>query len=186
MQPSAGPDLPHTRATAAHWLATGLGVAAAVAICVVAQPAGAAPTIAPATAPGAPNASAAHYPIACHGLPVDVVSKAAADLDGDGRPETVAVVRCDAPTGTPPSGVYVLDPPATPGGRPRVVGTLVDPANKLSLRDFTVTGRTVSATLLGYSSNQVPRCCPDLARKFSWEWNDGRYVAIPGPHANSV
>ena len=34
--------------------------------------------------------------------------KASGDLDGDGSPETVAVVHCDAGMGTPPDGVYVL------------------------------------------------------------------------------
>ena len=56
-----------------------------------------------------------------------VTKKASGDLDGDGRPETVAVVRCDAGSGTPPSGVYVVTQPLTAGGAPRVVATLIDP-----------------------------------------------------------
>ncbi len=186
MQPSAGPDLPHTGAQTVHWLATGVALAAVVMAVALAQPPGASATTADRPAGDAPSPTAVRYPLHCAGAPVDVVSRAAADLDADGRADTVAVVRCHTETGTPPSGVFVLAPGAGPAMRPRIVATLVDPAQRLSLTGFTVEGRTVSATLLGYSSDSVPRCCPDLSREFSWVWKDGRYLAVPGPHAGSV
>jgi hypothetical protein len=53
----------------------------------------------------------------------------------------------------------------------------------MSIRDFAVRGKTVSVTLLGYSSSRVPRCCPDLQRKVNWRWRDGKFVlkALPVP-----
>ncbi len=192
MHPSAGQqELPHTRAQAVHWLATGLGLAAVVVGVTLAQPPGASAASAAATvgdgaAASAPKATDVRYPLNCAGAPVDIVARAAVDMDADGRTDTVAVVRCHTETGTPPSGVFVLSAGPGPAARPRIVATLVDPAAKLSLSGFAVTGRTVSATLLGYSSDKVPRCCPDLARKFSWVWRDGSFSAVAGPHEGTV
>lgn len=186
MQPAAGQDLPHTRTHAVHWLATGVGIAALVMATALARPPGASATSADASITNAPNVTAVRYPVNCAGGPVDVVSKASADLDVDGRADTVAVVRCHTETGTPPSGVFVLSQGAGASARPRIVATLIAPAQKLSLTGLMVAGHTVSATLLGYSSNSVPRCCPDLSRKFSWLWRNGRFLAVPGPHAGSV
>ncbi len=64
--------------------------------------------------------------------------KASGDLDGDGSPETVAVVRCDAGIGTPPNGVYVLTQGGSGARKPRVVATLVDPKDRLDVTDFAV------------------------------------------------
>ncbi len=185
MQPSAGSDLPHTRTGSVHWLVTAAALAAVIGAGALVQPSNAS---ASATAPAAhaPDAAAAHYPLRCPTATVDVLQAASADLDGGGRPETVAVVRCHTDFGTPPTGVYVLTAGAAPGAPPRVTATLLDPAQDLSVKDFAITGRTVSATLLGYSSDAVPRCCPDRARGFTWVWRDGRFLAIPGPHAGSV
>ncbi|MBZ4017425.1 hypothetical protein [Streptomyces purpurogeneiscleroticus] len=62
------------------------------------------------------------------------------------------------------------------GAAPRVVATLVDPADKLSVRDLTLTGRALSATLSGYSSTDVPRCCPDVHKAAKWQWQNGKFV----------
>jgi hypothetical protein len=135
----------------------------------------------------APDPHAVTYPLDCPpGEGVDVISSVSGDLDGDGRPETVAVVRCQADTGTPPSGVYVLGAPATAGAPPRIVEMLVDPKDDREISDFRLEGRTVRATVLGFSSDTTPRCCPDMKRTYSWQWRGGRYVALPGPSANSI
>ncbi len=191
-----GPDLAHTRTRPVHWLATAAAVAAVIAGSAVVQPSdaeasGSAPH---AAAVKAPDPRAAQYPMDCGGARPDVVDRGSGDLDGDGRPETVAVVRCHSSTGTPPSGVYVLstadsgDSGSTrgQGGRaaaPRIVATFVDPEERMSIRDFAVRGKKVSATLLGYSSAKVPRCCPDLQRQVNWQWRDGKFVlsALPVP-----
>lgn len=194
MQPSARPDaLPHTRARLAHWAATAAALAAVVAVSAVAQPPGAMAGPAGHGAAGkGPDASRARYPMDCGPQPepaVSVLATASADFDQDGRAETVALVRCAAPTGTPPSGIFVLTHAVDPDGRPRVVETLLSPEEGMSTRDFTVRdsgGRKIAATLLGYSSDDVPRCCPDQQRKVTWEWRDGRFVLVPEPVAHSV
>ncbi|QKV95896.1 hypothetical protein HUT19_32590 [Streptomyces sp. NA02950] len=189
MQP-LGPDLAHTHPRPVHWLATAAAVAAVVAGSSFVQPSDAKATTAPhAAAAKAPDPRAAQYPMDCGGARPDVVDRGSGDLDGDGRPETVAVVRCHSATGTPPSGVYVLSPAeraGSGGGKgtaPRIVATFVDPGEGMSIRDFAVRGKKVSATLLGYSSAKVPRCCPDLQRKVNWQWRDGKFVldALPVP-----
>lgn len=187
-----GPDLAHTHPRPVHWVATAAAVAAVMAGSSVFQPSDAKATTAttysaPRTGalPGltAPDPRAAAYPMDCPQAKPDVLDRGSADLDGDGRPETVAVVRCHSATGTPPSGVYVLGQPERRGGAPRVVATFVDPKEGMSVRDFGVRGKKVSATLLGYSSTRVPRCCPDLQRTVNWQWRDGKFVlkALPVP-----
>lgn len=206
MQP-LGPDLPHTHPRPVHWLATAAALAAVVAGAAVIQPSDAKATTDTTTAaaapgagaPGAPGArapdpAAADYPVDCGPATVDVTDRASGDLDGDGRPETVAVVRCHSATGTPPSGMYVLAQPDGKGddkghgeaGRPRIVATFLDPRERMSVTDFALRGTKVSATLLGYSSTQVPRCCPDLQRKVNWQWQDGKFVLKALPVAGSV
>ncbi|SEG54810.1 hypothetical protein SAMN05216223_106148 [Actinacidiphila yanglinensis] len=192
MQPSAGPALPHARSGAMHWITTAAAVGALVGAVALVQPADASPKAGgrPATPSGppvaAPDPHAVTYPLTCApGATVDVISHVSADLDGDGRPETIAVVRCHSDTGTPPSGVYVLSAPAHAGGLPKIAVTLVNPKDDRQISDFRLAGRSVKATVLGFSSDDTPRCCPDLRRTYTWEWRDGRYVALPGP-ANTI
>ncbi|MFH8982518.1 hypothetical protein [Streptomyces varsoviensis] len=183
--PSHGPT--HARTRPVHWIATAAALALVIAGAALVQPPDAtATTTAPrpgTPAGGAPDAHAARYPLDCGHTEVDVMGKGSADFDGDGRPETVAVVRCHAQGGTPPNGVYVLTPPAAEGGRPTVAATLLDPAQRMNVTDFRVFGATISATLLGYSSNDVPRCCPDKRRGVKWQWEDGKFAltALPAP-----
>ncbi|RNG23290.1 hypothetical protein [Streptomyces botrytidirepellens] len=190
---SLGPDLAHTRPRLGHWIATAAAVAAVVAGASAFQPSDAKATSAPTTlsapstgglpAAQAPDPRAAHYPMDCGRARPGVVDRASGDLDGDGRPETVAVVRCETAAGNPPSGLYVLAQPTRKGAAPRIVATFVDPKEGMSVQDFAVRGTKVSATLLGYSTTKVPRCCPDLQRKVNWQWKDGEFVlkALPVP-----
>ncbi|MBM9509418.1 hypothetical protein ITX44_33700 [Streptomyces sp. KK5PA1] len=190
MQSPSGPSLPHTRARTVHWISTAAALGAVVAAAALVQPADASPTAAarpPAHPAAAPDPHAVAYPLTCApGAAVDVIAHVSGDLDGDGRPETVAVVRCHSDVGTPPSGVYVIAASAAAGGAPRIVEMLVNPKEDREITDFRLQGRTVRATVLGFSSDSTPRCCPDLRRDYSWEWRDGRYVAIPAPAANSI
>ncbi|MFI2242026.1 hypothetical protein [Streptomyces chrestomyceticus] len=186
MQFTAGQDLPHTRTRALHWLATAAALAAVVAAAAFVQPPDATATAttdaasgARAAAAPAPDPHAASYPVDCGPNRLDVVDSASGDLDGDGSPETVAVVRCHTETGTPPSGVYVLTGPAAGRagkGAPRVVATLLAPAQQRSVDGFAVRDGAVAATLLGYSSTGVPRCCPDVRVPTKWQWKGGKFV----------
>ena len=183
MQTSALPDLAHTDTKAMHWLATAAAMAAVVAAAGLLQPDASASASTPhrttaqhgASAPAAaPDPARADFPLECGGAGYTVAEQAPGDLDGDGRPETVAVVHCAAGSGTPPSGVYVLTQGS--GAAPRLVATLVDPVQKMSVSDFAVRDRVVSATLLGYSSPEVPSCCPDEQEKVTWQWQNGAFV----------
>jgi hypothetical protein len=182
VQQSAVPELAHTDTRPIHWVATATAVAAVVALSSVLQPnpATAAQAAGPETrsAPGVtapPDPAGVDFPLACGPVKALVVKKASGDLDGDGRPETVAVVHCDAPMGTPPDGVYVLTRAADTGA-PRVIATLVDPKDRRTVTDFAVRDGAVLATLLGYSSADVPSCCPDLKDSVQWRWKDGAFV----------
>lgn len=123
MQTSALPDLAHTDTTTMHWLATAAAMAAVVAAAALLQPdtAASASTTPRRTAVqhGAaavppPDPARAVFPLECGGVGNTVAKQVPGDLDGDGRPETVAVVHCAAGSGTPPSGVYVLTQEAGP------------------------------------------------------------------------
>ncbi|WP_267246241.1 hypothetical protein [Streptomyces sp. PR69] len=192
MQTSDLPDLAHTHARPMHWLATAAAMAAVVAAAGVLQPdaatasqAGVQPRTGAVAAPGpAPDVAAAELPLQCGAVGSVVTEEASGDLDGDGSPETVAAARCDAGSGTPPSAVYVLT--AGPGEASRVVATLLRPAQGQSVGELAVRDGAVTATLLGYSSADVPSCCPDLREKVEWRWQGGKFVRSPQAAALSV
>ncbi|SFD39726.1 hypothetical protein [Streptomyces aidingensis] len=204
MQPTAGPELPHTRSGPAHWLATALLLAAVTWAASLTGPAGAAAGGAagpadrrddgagtgeeqPEIPVAPPDPEAAEYPLDCGPYEVAVTDRAETDLDRDGRPDTVAVVRCDAGGGTPPNGVYLLTHPAGPGGPedgaaagPVVAATLVDPADGMLVDRLETDGATVTVALFGYSGPNVPRAAPDLHGEATWAWRDGGLVIEQG------
>ncbi|TVZ89061.1 hypothetical protein [Streptomyces sp. BK340] len=193
MQQSAVPELAHAHARPIHWVATATAVAGVIALSSVVQP-GSATAAQPApgtevrSAPAVvapPSTTGVDFPLDCGPVKALVVKQAAGDLDGDGRPETVAVVHCDAPMGTPPDGVYVLTRGAD-GGKARVVATLVDPKDRRTVTDFALRAGAVSATLLGYSSSDVPSCCPDVKTPAKWRWNGTAFLRSAPAGAHSV
>ncbi|MET7681759.1 hypothetical protein [Streptomyces sp. NPDC005423] len=194
MQQSAVPELelapPHTRPI--HWVATATAVAGVVALSSVLQPGSA--RAAQATGPetksapvtaAAPATTGVAFPLDCGPVKAVVQRQASGDLDGDGRPETVAVVHCDAGMGTPPDAVYVLTQ-AVGARKPRVVATLVGPKARETVTDFTVRDGAVRATLLGYSTTDVPSCCPDVKDSAQWRWRNGAFVRSAPAAAQSV
>ncbi len=192
MQSSAVPELAHTHTRPIHWLATATAVAGVVALSSGLQPgaATAAQSAAPETksAPAQmtpPDPAAVTFPNDCGPVKAVVKKRASGDLDGDGRAETVAVVHCDSPMGTPPDGVYVLTR-GTEGGKPRIVATLLDPEDGTTVTDFAVRDGAVTATLLGYSSADVPRGCPDEKSDVKWRWHSGSFVRSTPAGARSV
>ncbi|GHG28972.1 hypothetical protein [Streptomyces hydrogenans] len=197
MQPSAAPDpvdLAHTHARPLHWLATATATAAVVALAgaLAARAAEAGPATASASAsaaPGpaaAPDADTADYPLRCGGAPHRVAQRATGDLDGDGKPETVAVVHCEAGSGTPPAGLYVLTRGRGDDASARVVATLVDPREQRSVTGLAIRDGAVRATLLGYSSPDVPSCCPDEKEQVGWDWTGGAFVRSAGAEARGA
>lgn len=191
MQTSALPDLAHTHARPVHWLATAAAMAAVVAGAGVLQPEAATASqtgvirtaAAPAQAP-APDPAAVTYPLECAGAASVVAKRATGDIDGDGRPETVVAAHCRAGSGTPPSGVYVLAGGTGTGSR--VVATLVEPAERRSVGRIAVRDGVVTATLLGYSSPDVPSCCPDQRETVKWRWEGDKFVRSATAEAGSA
>ncbi|MFC8349359.1 hypothetical protein [Streptomyces sp. NPDC057280] len=192
MQHSAVPELAHTHTRPIHWVATATAVAGVVALSSVLQPnpataaqaAGPQSQQAPPTVT-APNPAHVDFPIDCGPVKALVVKKATGDLDGDGRPETVAVVHCDAPMGTPPDGVYVLTQ-AADAKKPRVVATLIDPKDRTTVKTLAVSDASVLADTLGYSSASVPSCCPDVRTSAKWQWKNGTFLRSTPAGAQSV
>ncbi|TDC23467.1 hypothetical protein E1265_12735 [Streptomyces sp. 8K308] len=206
----AGNALPHTRTRPTHWFLTAAALAVVTGGAALIEPAGAtAPAAAPAPGPAAgdpeesgeneeggggeaaeeplapvaaPDPEAAEYPVDCGPLAVVVTDQVEVDVQADGRSEAVAVVRCDAGSGSPPNGVYLLTAPAEADAPPTVAGTLVDPTERMTVERLEVRGSDVAVRLLGYSSPDVPSCCPDLSRDITWTWRDGRLE----PHAAPV
>ncbi|OEJ96951.1 hypothetical protein [Streptomyces thermolilacinus] len=183
MQTSDLPDLAHTHARPTHWLATAAAMAGVIALAGLVQPdaatatdPAAGPANAHAAAAPAPDAATAAYPLTCTGVPTAVPKTATGDLDGDGRPETVAAAHCRAGSGTPPHGLYVLTHAKGGTKGARVVATLVAPADALSVGGLAVRDGIVTATLLGYSSPDVPRCCPDKQETVEWRWTGGTFL----------
>ncbi|WP_030193005.1 hypothetical protein [Streptomyces sp. NRRL S-87] len=178
MQTPALPELAHTRTRPVHWVATAAAMAAVVAGAGLLQPQRAAGTAhaAPGPAPSAPDPTGVDFPLDCHGFPEKITARAAGDLDGDGRPETVAAVRCDAGSGTPPHGIYVLTRETAENAHPRVVATLLTPAKRQIVTALAVRDGAVTAQLSGYSSLDVPRCCPDLTRDAAWRWTGTAFL----------
>ncbi|OQD54342.1 hypothetical protein BM536_020260 [Streptomyces phaeoluteigriseus] len=192
MQQSAVPELAHTHTRPIHWVATATAVAGVVALSSVLQPGPA--TAAQASGPGAPPApvtvaapatTGVDFPIECGPVEALVMRTASGDLDGDGRPETVVVVHCDAPMGTPPDGVYVLTQ-AADARTPRVVATLVDPKERRTVTALSVDDGAVLADYLGYSSADVPSCCPDVKESAKWRWKDDAFIRSTPACAHSV
>ncbi|MDO0916202.1 hypothetical protein QQM39_36860 [Streptomyces sp. DT2A-34] len=192
MQQSAVPELAHTHTRPIHWLATATALAGVVALSSVLQPNSA--TAAQTAGPEARNAPAAttppdptsvDFPLECGPVKAVVVKKATGDLDGDGSPETVAVVHCDSPMGTPPDGLYVLTR-ATETATPRLIATLINPKDNITVSDVAVSDGAVVTDLLGYSSTDVPRCCPDVKKSAKWQWKNGAFVRSTPAGAHSV
>ena len=177
-EPPQPPAPAHTGARARHWIGTAAVLAAAVGTVLAVAPADASapvpngPHAVPAAA--APNPARAALPLGCDGLPVKITQVLTADLTGDGTDATIAAAHCLSPVGTPPDGLYLLED--GPGGRPRIADVLINSSERLTVRsvDFQADG-VVTAMVDGYSSVNVPTCCPDVHESLVWTPHDGGY-----------
>ena len=98
-------------------------------------------------------------------------------------------------TATAVAGVVALSSVLQPGhataAAPGAPHTRSAPAQALppdpaDVEDFDVRGGDVVATLLGYSSGDVPRCCPDVRETVKWRWENGAFVRSAPSDARSV
>ncbi|CAM5310584.1 hypothetical protein STENM223S_00251 [Streptomyces tendae] len=69
-----------------------------------------------------------------------------------------------------------------------MVATLVDPEDRTHRRRTSpYAAGTSRATLLGYSSADVPSCCPDVRETVKWRWDNGAFVrSTPSDGAERV
>jgi len=127
------------------------------------------------TPPTVTNWALQSYPMDCSGVGYLVLQVSYADLTGDGVPDAVVLVRCNAGAGSPPVGLFVFDG-ATSVSSPRMIATLISTDRGLQGNAFTIGGTTIAITVYGFSSTSVPHCCPDETLHLSWTWHDGTYT----------
>ncbi|MFI9274188.1 hypothetical protein ACIGXM_26295 [Kitasatospora sp. NPDC052896] len=170
----------HTRTRARHWIAVAAAVSAVTGGALAASPAvGVTTTAAPGTPRPVPTAEApdpakAQLPLDCGPLPVRTSISVPTDL-GDGVPSTLVAAHCDTAGGTAPDGVFLLTP--GPGGPPRIQQTLVRWQEGFTVTRLALRGDgSITATAEGYSTPDVPRCCPDLTVTLNWTRRGGSYV----------
>lgn len=108
-------------------------------------------------APAAVDWSGVRFPMECHGVPYEV--RDARPLTADNRAYAV-VVRCGAGSGTAPDALYTYDVP--PGGVPTLASTLLAVGDNHLVESIEVRDGAVHATLLGWTTDDIPRCCPDV------------------------
>ena len=123
----------------------------------------------PALVPGA----LLHGPLGCPpATAVLVLQRAVVDL---GTPATVVVARCDSGAGSPPSGVYVVAGDDTAA---HVTATLVSPSDAVQVSGLSTSGGVVTVTGRGYSTPDVPRCCPDRDVALRWHVVSGQLARL--------
>lgn len=180
----------HARSGPVHWAVTTAAVGAVIATAVVTAPAEGAPHAlhptgsghgaAPVPSAPAPDPAKVRLPLDCGPFPVKAARRFSADLYGDGRTETVVAAHCDGTNGTPPDGVYLLA--AGAGAAPVVAATLIRPQEDLSVTELEAgPAGTVVARVQGYSSLDVPRCCPDVNLILSWARAGSDWVRAQAP-----
>jgi hypothetical protein len=139
------------------------------------------PTASPGTgvpAIAAPRIEEIDYPLDCSGFGVVVDQAIDHDFTGDGVPEAIRVVACNAGGGSPPHAVLAYG--SSPDGAPVLLQTLLDEYDGLRV-DLEMDSGALTGTAWGYSSPDVPGCCPDLEGQIQWRWKGSLFVMEAGP-----
>lgn len=102
-------------------------------------------------------------------------------VDNVGR--AVVLVTCNAGAGTPPVNLLVYDS-ATSSAAPHLAQVLIRSEDNWTANDVRVDGDQLALPAFGYSSGDIPRCCPDVTTTLTWQWQDGQYVATGSPPAH--
>ena len=127
--------------------------------------------------------SSRFYPVDCGGPTTGTVVAYATPQDGTDL--SLVFVTCTANAGSPPSAMLIFDN-AISAAEARLRQTL------LTYQDYwlpdksgvTVQGPVLKIPAYGYSSDVVPRCCPDLRTTLTWVWNGAEYVMTSGQPAH--
>lgn len=114
------------------------------------------------------------YPTDCGGQ----ITGSAAAYGQPAANEYIAVVlvSCVAGAGSPPSAVFVFR--AEAGQPPALLQQLLSYQDdwQPDSSSVAISGKTLQINVAGYSSNTVPRCCPDLTTALQWTWSGQDYV----------
>jgi hypothetical protein len=117
------------------------------------------------------------YPVDCGG---QTTGKAVAyPTPQPGTEVAIVLVSCVAGADNPPSAVLVYDN-AGSTGRAHLRQTLVSYDDDWSpiAGGTSAAGANLSIQVVGYSSDSVPRCCPDLHTTLTWTWDGNKYVSV--------
>ncbi len=110
----------------------------------------------------------------CAGQPVAVDATAYGTFWA-GRASVAVSAHCDAGAGSPPSVLTVLVDSAAQGpARPVTTQVLVSEREDLLIDRLSATARGLTATGLGFSGSDIPRCCPDTDVRRTWRWDGAR------------
>lgn len=139
-------------------------------------------------APGVPLSAveweSLSYPVDCGGQ--TTASAAAYPEPAPGKQLAIVHVTCKAGAGTPPSAVLVYDYAESTTSVHLTQTLLRYEDNWVPENGGTTSqGPTLTISVYGYSTDDVPRCCPDLQPTLSWTWRQGTYVETgpQPPHA---
>ncbi len=106
-----------------------------------------------------------------HGTDVAVAQRVALPTS---QPSVVLVAHCQSAAGSPPDGVFQV---TGAGTRTRLAATLVRAKDQVDVSSLVRSGDQLRMTGRGYSSTDVPRCCPDVPVAKSWRLVDDQLVA---------
>ena len=91
----------------------------------------------------------------------------------------VLLVACDAGAGSPPRAIYVYDR-AESATEPRLLQALWQDSWRTLLGTLDLDGVELVATGTTYSSQDIPRCCPDGEITVRWRWTERGYAPVGG------
>jgi hypothetical protein len=119
------------------------------------------------------------YPVDCD-PGVRVLEREFGDVTGDDVSDAVIEVTCAAGAGSPPSAVFFFDGvSARRAMKPAQV--LITSDQGLLVEAIHVVSGRARIQHLGYSSDRVTRCCPDVSGTTEFVWNGSRLVRDSGP-----
>ncbi|MCF2527419.1 hypothetical protein [Yinghuangia soli] len=101
--------------------------------------------------------TAVAYPMDCSGAPFEI--RDARPL-APGSATHIVQVRCAAGAGAAPDAVYAYT--VAPDGTAARDRTLLDTEDDKLVKSLDIKNGRVTATVLGYSTEDIPRCCPDI------------------------
>jgi hypothetical protein len=97
----------------------------------------------------------------------------------DPGPSLLVSAHCESGAGSPPSAVVRVVATARADGTwgSEIAEVLVAAASQLQVQTLAVAAGRVRVVAAGYSTADVPRCCPDVRRTLTWSVSHGALVA---------